>query len=98
MKKTLSSIGLALAFTSAVHADYNPIALTPGSFTADVIVESNAPPSVDNFATVTIDGGTNANGNTFYEIGYNLGNPAISGSGLPAAGSTFNSISDGSRH
>ena len=49
---------LALASASLARADFNPVPLTQGSFTADVIVEKNAERSVSDYTTLTMDGGT----------------------------------------
>ena len=95
MKNILRSVGLALLVASAARADYNPILLTPGSFNADAIVEAGAPKGIFTNANMTIDGGTNNNGNTFYETGLET---ALPWTGLPAAGTTINSQSDATHH
>lgn len=84
--KGLLPLGVALGFIGAARADFNPVQLTPGSFNADVVVERTAPPPVNNFVTATMDGGTNNNAWTWYEMGYNAGQPW---SGLPTHNSTF---------
>src|SRR4051812_40911536 len=94
LKTKLASFGMALMFASAARADFNPIALTPGSYNADVVVEAGAPKGIFANVNVTIDGGTNNNGNTFYESGLET---ALPWTGLPAAGSTFTSQSDAAR-
>jgi len=95
MKSRLVPILLACASASLARADFNPVPLTPGSFTADVIVEKNAAPTINDFVTATMDGGTNNNGSTFYEQGYASPWPWT---GVPAAGSTFSSITDPTGH
>ena len=89
------SVGVALVFANSALADYSPIAITPGSFNADVVVEKTAPRGIFTNVTVTIEGGTNINGNTFFESGLET---ALPWTGLPPAGTTFNSQSDASRH
>ncbi|MDB6110568.1 MAG: hypothetical protein JWR69_2318, partial [Pedosphaera sp.] len=89
MKSKLVPIGLALTLASVARADFAPIALTPSSYNADVVVE-NTVPALGNNTSATTDQGTNNTGNGWYEIGYNANSPA---SGLPAAGSTFVSAS-----
>jgi len=77
------------------QADFNPVALTPGSFTADVIVEKTAPKSINDFTTATMDNvGTNNTANTWFENGYFTNAPWT---GVPVAGSTFVAVSDANR-
>ncbi len=78
------TLGALLTTASITFADFNPIALNPASYNHDVVVEAAAPPPVNIAVNVTMDGGTNKNGNTWYEKGYN---PAAPTSGLPPAGS-----------
>ena len=88
----LTSIGLALACVTAARADYYPIALTPGSFNADVVVERTATPlPFPQVVNVTVDSGTNMSGRTFYERGYN---PEDLTTGLPHPGNTFAAYSN----
>jgi Concanavalin A-like lectin/glucanases superfamily/Immunoglobulin I-set domain/Immunoglobulin domain len=82
-------LSVALAGASVARADFNPIQLTPGSFTADVVIEKSAPPPYQAYVNVTMDGGTNNNGNTWYEMGYAS---ALPNTGLPHPGATFTSI------
>lgn len=82
---------MVLALASAARADFNPVPLTPGSFTADVVVEKTAPRPFSSYTTATMDGGTNNNNWTLYEQGFDVTRP---GSGLPAAGSTFTAYSE----
>jgi hypothetical protein len=77
---------LALTLASVAQAQYNPVPLTAGSFTQDIIVEKSAPPPLASFTTATIDQGTNDYGNTFFEQGYVSSLPWI---GLPPHGTTF---------
>jgi len=48
---------------------FQPIAIGTNSYTADIIVEASATGLMRN-NTASTDGGTNADGNTWYEIGY----------------------------
>jgi hypothetical protein len=84
----------ASVFASAaiVRADFDPIPLTPGSFTADVVVEKSAPGPITAYTTATMDGGTNNTSWTWYERGFVSYWPET---GLPAAGSAFNALNDG---
>jgi len=85
MKLKFLILGLTLAVASIARAGFVPIPITPSSYNADVIVEKNIP-GLDNNTTATTDGGTNNNGNGWYEVGYNTNVPT---SGLPAHGTTF---------
>ncbi|HXP61940.1 MAG TPA: hypothetical protein VN829_15700, partial [Dongiaceae bacterium] len=87
MKSKLIPLALGLAFAVAARADFNPIPLTPGSFTQDMVVEKNAPhPPNGANTTASMDAGTANTGNSWYEQGYNTNVPST---GLPTAGSTF---------
>src|SRR5690349_19491275 len=77
---------LVLMFSSLARAAFSPIAVNPSSFNHDVVVEAAAPAPLNVAVNATVDGGTNKNGNTFYERGYN---PAAPATGLPPAGSFF---------
>lgn len=92
MKKILLSTAILAALgVVRSQADFNPVPLTPGSFTADVIVEKNAPRSVSDYTTLTMDGGTNNNSWVWMEKGVDTKRPDV---GLPAAGSTFAAVQD----
>jgi hypothetical protein len=76
----LITAGLVLSLGPLAYADFTPIPLDPTSFNQDPVIEKTAPPSLNDFVTVTPDQGTNKNGNTWYEKGYNTNNPTT---GLP---------------
>ena len=80
MKSTLIPIGITCACISLARADFTPIPLDPTSFNQDPVIEKTAPRSVNDYATVTPDAGTNKTGNTWFEQGYNTTNTAM---GLP---------------
>jgi len=80
-------LALTLA-ASFARADYTPIPLTADSFTADVVVENTAAPTIQNYVTATMDGGTNNNAWTLYEQGY-CTNPNLATTGVPVHGSIF---------
>ena len=88
MRISLIPIGLTCLCVSLARAAdvYTPMPLTPGSFTADVVVEKTAAPPVENYMTASLDGGTNLTGNAFIESGYYPSRPVW---GLPAQGTTF---------
>jgi hypothetical protein len=86
MKQRLIALLATVLGTGALHAGFLPVPLNPSSFNADVVVEKEALPALNQRSTASVDGGTNNSGNTWYEVGYNAASPA---SGLPTAGSTF---------
>jgi hypothetical protein len=86
MKKRLIPLLLTVLSAAAAQAGFSPIALDTSSFTADVVVEKDASPVLNQVTTASVDGGTNNTGNVWYEVGYNSAAPTT---GLPAAGSTF---------
>ena len=88
MKSRLLIYGMALAAASISQAAYMPIAIQSSSYNADVIVESNATPSLTISTTASIDEGTNNYNATLFEMGRDVNNP---GNGLPHAGTTFTS-------
>ncbi|HWQ90191.1 MAG TPA: immunoglobulin domain-containing protein [Clostridia bacterium] len=84
-------IAAMLAGAGTAQAAFNPVPITPGSYTVDVVVEKTAPPPLGIFTTATMDGGnggTNNNSSTFFEQGYCSVFPTL---GLPVAGTVFNS-------
>mgnify|MGYP005840337849 CR=1 FL=1 len=85
------TLGCVLALAGLARADFEPIPLTPESFTADVIVEKTAPKPFPDYVTATMDGGTNNNAWVWYEQGFDATRPTT---GLPPAGSTFSAYSD----
>jgi len=90
---TLLSLGLALTLAASARAGLTPITFAPGSFNADVVVETNVP-SFGNSSTATVDGGTNDNGDTWFEIGYSTGGPGGANAGVPHAGSLLTNVTD----
>ena len=84
MTRKLIPIALILAAATLARADFNPVPLTPSSFTQDIVVEKSAQAPLENFTTVTVDQGTNNYGNTFFEQGWI---EAYGWEGLPPHGS-----------
>ena len=76
------------AFAGTAHAGFAPIPLTSGSFNQDMIVESAAPAPVlaGGYTTASMDAGVGNTATSWYEQGYNIGNPST---GLPHSGVTF---------
>ena len=89
-------VGVMAVSGSTDGVNYAPIAVT--GYNVDVVVEKTASqPNVAmrDFTTASMDGGTNNNGNTWYERGYQ---PFLLTSGLPAAGSTITSLDKADHH
>ncbi|EEF59339.1 immunoglobulin domain-containing protein [Pedosphaera parvula] len=86
------TLALSLTFASAVRADFSPITITSGSYNQDVVVEKTAtvPLVPGGYTTASMDGGTNNNGDAWYEMGYCTNAPTT---GIPTAGSTITSES-----
>lgn len=91
MRKYLPCLGLALTLAGAARADFDPIPLTPGSFTHDMIVEKTAPAPINTRVSATMDGGTNNNAWTWFEQGWLAGAPDT---GLPPQGTTFGATNE----
>src|SRR5882762_422615 len=93
-------ITLALLVASAGFvrgAGFTPIPLNSSSFNRDPVIEASAPRTLNDFVGVTPDQGTNKNGNTWYEIGYNTNvyaSPTYTGplTGLPHPGTVFTAL------
>ncbi len=90
--QTFAPLAVTLLLTGLVRADHNPIALTPGSFNADVVVENTVPGAFNDYTSATMDGGTNNNAWAWFEQGFQ---PVLQDLGLPSRASTF-SAADGS--
>lgn len=103
LKLLFASLVPALALPFAARADFNPVELTPDSYTYDIVVESNATPyfstdgSAVNLKVVNafIGSGTNFGDATLYEQG--MHSPAgYTGynSGIPVHGTVFTNINN----
>ena len=75
MKSRFIICGMALAAASIAQAAYTPIAIQSSSYNADVIVESNATPTLKISTTASIDEGTNNYNATWFEQGFDTANP-----------------------
>jgi len=93
-RTTLLACGAVLALCGPARADFDPIELTPGSFTADVIVEKTALRPYNSYTTATMDQGTNNAGQTWFERGLDVTRTNL---GIPKAGSTFTAETDPNR-
>jgi len=91
MKRSLVLSSIALALALPARAQFTPIALDPASYNHDVVVEQSSPVPLSAAVNATMDGGTNKNGNTWYERGYHAAAPTT---GVPVAGSTLAGTND----
>jgi len=87
----LALLGSVLLLTTAARADFDPIPLTPESFTHDMVVEKTAPPPLNVRVSATMDGGTNNNAWVWFEQGYLSTVPTA---GLPPQGAQFEAPND----
>lgn len=86
---------LACACASVARADFNPVALTPGSYTYDIVVEAGTAQALPYCINVTAGDGTGMGDNTFYEQGLYARSPQQGyNSGLPVHNTTFTSINE----
>jgi hypothetical protein len=95
MKLKLFSIMLACASASLARADFNPVALTPGSYTYSIVVPTNTVQALPYCINVTAGNGTNEGDNTYYEQGL-YGRPGQFGgnSGIPPHNTVFTNINN----
>lgn len=91
VRSTVIAVGLALTFVGVARAAFNPVPITPGSYTADVVVEKTATPVLKVVTTASVDQGTNNGANTWMEVGFDPANP---GNGLPAPGTVITAVSN----
>jgi hypothetical protein len=95
MKSKLLPLLLACAGASLAHADYNPVALTPGSYTQDIVVEASAPQALPACCNATAGNGTGKGDNTYYEQGlFARAGQSGGNSGIPIHNTTFASINN----
>src|ERR1041385_1824864 len=91
MKSRLLLAGIILVTAGIARADFPPIAITQGSYNADVIVENTATPVLKIVTDASMDTGTNNTADTWMEIGNDPANP---GFGFPHPNTTFNAVSN----
>lgn len=86
---------MTCACASLARADYNPVALTPGSYTFDIVVPANYVQAVPYCINVTAGAGVSLNDNTYYEQGLYARPGQVGGnSGIPAHNTVFTDINN----
>ncbi|HEY3914170.1 MAG TPA: hypothetical protein VGN61_06755, partial [Verrucomicrobiae bacterium] len=97
MKLKLTSIGLALSLAAAAHADFNPVPLTPSSYTFDIVVESNTAQALPFCLTADTGSGIHFSDTSVYEQGfYSRIGDSGGNSGIPPHNTTFQSRNNSS--
>ncbi len=86
---------ICFSFHAPGLAQFQPISLSPESFTQDVVVEKSAPAPALPVTTASMEAGAENLGFTWFEKGYVGEWPSA---GLPAAGATFASEHSLSHH
>ena len=95
MKSRFLSILLTCACASLARADFNPVALTPSSYTFDIVVEATTVEALPYCINVTVGNGLSLGDNTYYEQGLVARAGQVGGnSGVPVHNTTFNSINN----
>src|SRR5271167_2998053 len=96
MKSKLLPILLACACVASARAQFNPVALTPGSYDFGIVVPNTTPQPLPYCINVTAGSGVDLGDNTYFEQGYysRVGTPG-GNFGIPIHGTTFTSINNG---
>jgi len=87
LNSTHLAAGLVLALIGGARADFNPVPLTPNSYTFDIVVERGALPAVPYCLTASQGGGTGLGDSTWFEQGF--WRSPNQNFGLPHPGQTF---------
>ena len=93
MKSKLLPLLLACACVSVARADFNPVAITPSSFTLDIVVPASTTPGLPETINVTAGGGTGKGDTTFFEQGVCI-RTNLSNQGIPPHNTVFTNIND----
>ena len=95
MKSRIIPILLACASASLARADFNPVALTPDSYTYAIVVPASYAQAVPYCINVTAGSGSDLGDNTYYEQGlYNRIGQVAGNSGIPIHNTVFTNINN----
>lgn len=94
MKSKLLCALLACACVSVARADFNPVALTPQSYTLDIVVPATTLQGLPENINVTAGGGSAKTDNSFFEQGLYITLPGARIPGVPLGGSVFTNINN----
>src|SRR5580704_9594777 len=95
MKSRLLSLLLMSACANLARADFNPVALTPGSYTYGIVVPASTPAPLPYCINVTAGNGVGLGDNTYYEQGlYAAPGETGSNSGIPVHNTVFTNINN----
>lgn len=95
MKSKLIPIILGCALASLARADFNPVPLTPGSYTHHIVLPATAIEAVPYCINVTAGNGVSLGDNTYYEQGLRARPGQVgANSGVPAHNTTFTHINN----
>ncbi|HWD91957.1 MAG TPA: hypothetical protein VG938_06370 [Verrucomicrobiae bacterium] len=93
MKSKLLLTLLTCACVSLARADFNPVAITPSSFTLDIVVPATTTPGLPDCINVTAGGGSGKGDTTFFEEGVYI-RTNLSNQGIPPHNSVFTNINN----
>ena len=86
-----------LALSGSSGGAFTPVAFS--GYNDDMIFEAGAQPFIaGGYTTASMDGGTANTGTSWYEMGFSITPSRAPGTGLPAAGATFTSLSQADHH
>ena len=95
MKSKLIPILIACSYASLAHAGFDPVPLTPASYTHHIVLPATAIEALPYSINVTAGSGVSKGDNTYYELGL-VGRPGQFGgnSGIPVHNTTFTHINN----
>ena len=95
MKSKLLPVLLACACVSVARADFNPVALTPSSYTLDIVVPATTTEGLPYCINVTAGNGVGLGDNTYYEQGLRARPGQVgANSGIPPHNTVFTNINN----
>jgi hypothetical protein len=93
MKSKLLLTLLTCACASLARADFNPVAITPSSYTLDIVVPATTTPGIQDNINVTAGNGSGKGDYTFFEQGVCI-RTNLSNQGIPPHNSVFTNINN----